>query len=229
MLAIIDKRAPNAVKKNLSLYIDEVFEFESDAITYNSIAGHPDIFMYQDENNIVLAPNTPIQLTSFLTENKVVFSTGKNPVGKSLKECVLYNCISTNHYFFCKKDHADVSIQNLNSTKIQLNIPQAFARCNMFAVENSFVTSDKGIVKVLKNNKLGYLYFDPSEINIIDHKNGFIGGTMGVYNDKVFFMGNILKHADGKVLEKFITNLNMEIICLGNDFLYDGGSIFFVK
>ena len=99
----------------------------------------------------------------------------------------------------------------------------------MFAIENKIITSDKGIVKVLEKSQLEYFYFDPSEITIKDHKNGFIGGTMGAMDNKIFFLGNILKHTDGKALDKYITSLGKEVICLGNDYLYDGGGLFFVS
>ena len=110
-----------------------------------------------------------------------------------------------------------------------VNIPQSYTRCSMFAIENNIITSDKGIVKVLEKNDLEYFYFDPSDITIIDHKNGFIGGTMGATENKVFFLGNILKHKNGKALDKYLTKLDKEVICLGNDYLYDGGSIFFIS
>ncbi len=99
----------------------------------------------------------------------------------------------------------------------------------MFAIENNIITSDKGIVKVLEKSQIDYLYFDPSEITIKDHKNGFIGGTMGATDNKVFFLGNILKHKDGKALDKYIAALGKEVICLGNNYLYDGGGLFFVS
>ena len=229
MYAIIDQRIPLTVKKNLEKYTDNIFEFSSNSITYNSISCHPDIFMYQDSNKLILAPNSPKDLLNFLKKNAVNFSFGINAVGKNLDNSVLYNCLSTPKYFFCKKGKSDVSIQNWCSIKQHVNIPQYYARCSMFAIENNIITSDLGIVKALKNNRINYFYFNPSEITIKDHKNGFIGGTMGATDNKIFFLGNILKHKDGKALDKYIAALGKEVICLGNDYLYDGGGIFFVS
>jgi hypothetical protein len=228
MYAIIDKRAPLVVKKNLEKYTDDLFEFSSDEITFNSISGHPDIFMFQDVPHLVIAPNTPKDLIDFLDKKSVHYIFGNKPVGSSLDESVLYNCLSTVHYFFCKQNKPDIVIQEICSSKQLINIPQSYARCSMFSIENNIITSDKGIVKVLEKNNINYFYFDSSEINIIDHKNGFIGGTMGAIDNKVFFLGNLLKHKDGKALEKFILKQEKEVICLGNDYLYDGGGLFFV-
>ena len=229
MYVIIDKRTPLAVKKNLEKYTSDIFEFSSDEITYNAISGHPDIFMFQDANKLILAPNTPKKLINFLDKKAVNYTFGKNPVGESLDRSVLYNCLSTQKYFFCKKGKPDSSIQKWCSSKQLVNIPQSYARCSMFAIENKIITSDKGIVKVLEKSHLDFFYFDPSEITIKDHKNGFIGGSMGATDNKLFFLGNILKHKDGKALDQYLSALGKQVICLGNDYLYDGGGLFFVS
>lgn len=228
MYAIIDKRAPIEVKKNLEKYTDDIFEFSSEDITYNAISGHPDIFMFQDRNKLIIAPNTPQDLIKFLDSKKVDYSFGVKSIGKSLENSVLYNCLCSDTYFFCKQAKPDLSIQDWCSAKQLLNIPQSYARCSMFIIDNKIISSDKGIVKCMENHKIDHCYFDPSQITIRDHKNGFIGGTMGATNHKVFFLGNLLKHTDGKVLHKYIIDLEKEVISLGNDYLYDGGGIFFV-
>lgn len=229
MYAIIDKRTPKEVKKNLEKHTDDIFEFSSEGITYNSISGHPDIFLFQDVDKLIIAPNTPSDLINFLDTKKINYSFGLKPVGKSLDDSVLYNCLVTNDYFFCKHGKPDILIQENCSKKTPINIPQSFARCSMFNIENNIITSDRGIVKVLEKNNIDYCYINPSQIAIKEYKNGFIGGTMGLSNNKVFFLGNLLKHSDGMALHKFITDLKKEVVCLGSDYLYDGGGIFFVS
>lgn len=230
MYAIIDQRSPEEVKNNLAKYVDDVFEFSSENITNNSIAGHPDIFMFQDSKKLIVAPNSPKTLFDFLDKKKVNYALGLKDVGESLEESSSYNCYSTKDYFFCNKGKPDKSIQNYCANKELIHVPQPYVRCSMFAINSQkMITSDLGIVKVLENNKIDYFYFDPSEINIVDHKYGFFGGTIGKMEDKLFFTGNILKHKDGKELHNFISNNQNEAICLGNDYLYDGGGLFFVE
>lgn len=229
MFAIIDNRTPAEVKKNLKKYTEDIFEFSSDGITYNSISGHPDIFMFQDADKLILAPNTPIDLIRFLDNKKVDYIFGIKPIGKNLSDSVLYNCLMSANYFFCKEGMPDLSIQDWGLDKQLINIPQPYSRCSMFAIKNNIITSDKGIIKVLEMNAIDYCYFDPCQITIRDHKYGFIGGAMGESDNKIFFLGDLLKHSDGKVLHEYISGLGKEVICLGNDFLYDGGGIFFVS
>ena len=228
MYAIIDKRVSSEIKKNIIPYVEGLFEFSSKGITYNSISGHPDIFIFQDKKGLVVAPNSPKELIDFLDSIDAKYSFGNKPVGDSLSDSVLYNCLTTNKYIFCKKDKPDPVIQKRCSEKTIVNLPQAYARCSMLTVNDAVITSDKGIVKELAKNKLDFFYFEPSEIDIEDHKNGFIGGTMGEMDNKVFFLGDILKHKNGNALKKYIFQQGKEVVCLGNDYLYDGGGIFFI-
>ncbi|MGV8946095.1 MAG: DUF6873 family GME fold protein [Lutibacter sp.] len=229
MYAIIDQRSPELVKNNLAKYVDDVFEFSSEKLTYNSISGHPDIFMFQDSKKLIIAPNAPKKLIDFLDKKEVNYTLGIENVGESLEESSRYNCYSTKNYFFCNQGKPDKSIQNYCANKQVIYVPQSYVRCSMFSINcQKFVTSDLGIAKILKNNKLDFFYFDPAAINIVDHKYGFIGGTVGEMEDKLFFLGNILKHKDGSGLKDYMTENQKEVICLGNDELYDGGGLFFV-
>ena len=230
MYAIIDQRSPEVVKNNLARYVDDVFEFSSENITYNSISGHPDIFLFQDSKKLIIAPNSPKNLIDFLNKKKVNYALGIKDVGESLEESSRYNCYSTKEYFFCNQGKPDKSIQNYCANKQLIHVPQSYVRCSMFSMNSQkFITSDLGIAKVLENNKMDYFYFDPTAINIVDHKYGFIGGTVGEMEDKLFFLGNILKHNYGIGLRDYITANQKQVICLGNDYLYDGGGLFFVE
>ena len=178
MLAIIDHRAPKAATGNLRKYVDEVFQFESSGITTNSISGHPDIFIYQDEFNLVVAPNSLLSLLEFLDTHKVKFNFGNKKVGTNFENSVPYNCLSTKHYFFHKAGNTDPAIIKLNHDKEFINLPQAYTRCSLTHLgNNKYVTSDRGIEKKFLEKDLDCFYFPPEQISIMDHKHGFFGGT----------------------------------------------------
>lgn len=230
MYAIIDKRAPQDVKDNLKLYVKDIFEFSSHGITYNSISGHPDVFMFQEGETLIVAPNAPMDLISFLEEHFIKYSVGKEPVGKTLYESSRYNCLATKTHYFLKKGFLDVRILEYCKAKKEVFLPQSYVRCSLFAMnENQLITSDKGILKSLKFTDLECFYFDPKKIQIIDHSYGFLGGTVGKKDEILFFMGDILKHADGASLASYIALHKLKHVCLGSGYLYDGGALFFVS
>ncbi len=229
MLAIVDARAPGEAIQKLRTIADELLLFESDGITYESVSGHPDIFIYQDGSNLVAAPNSPDSLLNFLERNSLSFQFGRSFVGQTLETTAGYNCVVTEDFLIHRSGFTDKLVLDFSKQKKFIDIPQAYTRCSMCHIgNNTFITSDMGIHKVLLKHELESFYFDPSEIRIKIHRNGFLGGTCGVYVNIVYFLGNILLHEDGKVLEKFITDKGLEIICLSNEKLYDGGGIFFI-
>lgn len=230
MLAVIDYRTNEQAVKNLREYTDDIYLFRTDRITYNSISGHPDIFIYQNKKDLIIAPNSPSSLFDFLNKHNIKFMVGEKTAGNTLKESTHYNCMATEKYFFHKKGFTEETILEANMNKKFINLPQAYTRCGLIhLLEDVFVTSDKGVEKELHKNNLKCFYFDPSEIKIFDHKHGFIGGTAGVIENKIFFNGNLDLHKDGEGLRNFINGLGIEIICLGNHKLYDGGGIFFIN
>lgn len=229
MLAIIDGRAPGEVILNLKKHVDAVFQFESTGLTFNSISGHPDIFIYQDKFNLVVAPNAPLSLFEFFHNHKVSYIFGEKKVEGTFENSVLYNCIGTEHYFFHKSGFTDPSILKLNHGKEFFNLPQAYTRCSLTHLgNNNYITSDKGIEKELIKKGLDCFYFPPEQISIMEHPHGFLGGTNGLYNNELFFIGNVDLHKYGFALRNYIENCGIEIVSLCNTLLYDGGGILFV-
>ncbi|MCB9017683.1 MAG: DUF6873 family GME fold protein [Paludibacteraceae bacterium] len=228
-LAIVDGRVEDSLIKALSVYADAVFPFRSDGVTYNSISCHPDIFIYQDERNIILAPNAPDTIKNHLQEKGIPFKEGYSNIGTTQKDSCFYNCVSTSTLLFHKPGYTDPLILEVNKGKKLIALPQSYTRCSMFAIDDShFITSDPGIHNILEKEELPNILFSPNEIRIIEHRYGFLGGTCGMVDNKMLFLGNPLRHKDGKRLISFIEENGKECISLGNNFLYDGGGIFFI-
>ena len=229
MLAIIDSRSSEQAINNLKKYVTDVYMFQSDGITENSISGHPDIFIYQDKDHLIVSPNSPVDLFKFLDINNIAYLKGKKDIGNKLANSVQYNCLSTPQFLFHKSGYTDSAILDINKHKEFVQLPQAYTRCSLVHLcEESYLTSDRGIEKVLLKRGLSCFYFNPEEIIIRDHDNGFIGGAVGIFGNKIFFNGNVELHVDGQRLKEHLLNLNFEIINLSDEHLYDGGCILFV-
>ena len=230
MFAIIDSRSSGQAINNLQEYVTDLYTFQTNGITGNSISGHPDIFICQNKDQLVVAPNAPADLFKFLDNNNIVYRKGEKNVGHDLDNSVQYNCLSTPQFLFHKSGYTDSIVMEINKDKKFISVPQAYTRCGLVHLcEDNFLTSDRGIEKVLLQNSLSCFYFNPDEIIIKDHKNGFIGGTIGILGNRIFFNGNIELHADENRLKEHLLKLNFEIINLSDEYLYDGGCILFVK
>ena len=227
MWAIIDSRAPKEAIDNLKKNFD-VLEFKSKKITYDEVSGHPDIFIFQDEDKLIIAPNSPKELIAFLDKQKTNYTFGKKEVGTELINSTQYNCIVTDNLLLHKKGFTDEVIISNHQNKKIVELPQAYTRCSLTKLNNNnFITSDSGISKALDKEKLNNLLIDSKPIELPGYPYGFFGGTNGIYNNTFYLIGSLKHHHQGDIIKTLINDNNLEIIELHNGPLYDGGGIFF--
>lgn len=230
MLIFIDKRISESAKQKLADYGDLV-EVESNGIVYDSISGHPDIFMCQIENQLIVAPNTPGYLTSILKSNEINFLFGEKYLSNSYPSTSFYNALVSGNFLIHNLKYTDVTIVEKIEKREIINIKQSYTRCNLIEIsENVFITSDKEIFK--KINRLqgcAILYIDPVQISLPGHSYGFFGGCCGVYNNKLFILGSLDYLKEKIALIEFTNQFDVEIIELSDNQLFDGGGIFFIE
>lgn len=221
-IAIIDARSPIQALENLSKQF-EVVPFFSENCTYEAVAGHPDVFISQGDTTVV-APNTPENILKHLPQ----FQFGKTPVGSSLQDSTPYNCVVTETYIIHKQGFTDPKIIELNPYKNYISVPQAYTRCNLIEItKNTFITSDKGIYNTLTQNNLECLFVTPEGIQLPPYKYGFIGGSMGKFENTIFINGSLSSHSEGDKIRTFIEKHSLELVELHDGSLYDGGGILF--
>lgn len=229
MLIVIDKRIPEEAKKRLSGF-GTLVEFSTQGITYSAISGHPDIFLCQTSESLICAPNLPENYTTLFRENGVNSCFGSKPVGSKYPETAFYNCLATEHSLFHKAKHTDKQILEQCEQLTFIDLPQAYTRCSLIALTPKvFITSDKGIEKALKTNQIEVHYFSPKEIILPELPHGFIGGALGLYNGKLFVLGNPDFHSWGSEFKNLIKQEGLELISLYDGPFFDGGGIFFLE
>lgn len=228
-LAIVDYRLPKEAVSRLQEFAN-IHLFNAKGLTFDAVDGHPDIFVFQIDNQLVIARNTPQSCINALNKYAISFQYGQREVGFDVASSTAYNCLVTKDLIFHKKDATDGVISELCGNKQLINLPQPFARCSIFSFgDNHFITSDKGIHKVLEANKLSSCFINPSDILLPPYKNGFIGGCLGVYNKTVFLSGSISYLKDGILLKSFVESNGYQLIELYNGAVLDVGGIFFCK
>ena len=227
MLIIIDARIPQEAKDNLSDY-GEIINFSSKGITYDAISGHPDIFFCKVDNKLIVAPNTPSEYFHLLEKNRVKYIKGNKKVSNKYPETAHYNAVVNDIILIHNLDYSDPELLKACSGKEKIFVNQAYTRCSLIpVVKNSFITSDEGIYKIIKD-KFSTLYVSPEKIILPGFKNGFFGGACGVLDDKLFIIGKLKYHPDGDEIMDFVNSYNLEIVELYDGPLYDGGGILFI-
>ena len=225
-IAIIDARSPQKAIDKLSEQF-RVIPFLTEDITYDAIAGHPDIFFCQGDT-LVVAPNLPNAILKELESNS--YTVGETPVGSDVINSTSYNCVVTKSYIIHKQGHTDKQILRTNERKNYISVNQAYTRCNLIAIsEGAFITSDANIQKNLESNNCECLFVSPRGIELPPYQYGFIGGCMGKHGKTIYINGSLANHSEGKAIENFIHKHRLDIMELHDGNLYDGGGILFIQ
>jgi hypothetical protein len=229
MLILVDHRASGAARDNLRKF-GEVVEFSAKGLVYESISGHPDIFITRFEDFLVTAPNLPDEYKILLKKHNIKSIEGNRPVGNKYPETAGYNAVFTDEYFIHNLNISDEKLMQVAEGKTKIHVSQGYTRCNLLALnDEKMITSDKGIFKTLSKQGIDVLLVRPEGILLPGFKNGFIGGTCGVLGNTVYFTGKLSCLRDSKILERFIKHAGFEIKELHDGSLFDGGGIFYLE
>lgn len=253
MLIIVDKSIPGSCKQRLAEVADEnhgsLIEFQTRSLVYPAISGHPDIFFCKTPQTLIISPDLPHEYRSLLSAWQVPFTQGNFPVSqdesasdilyqfpsltkqkiRKTKFITSYNAAVNEGYLVHRLEFTDpVILENCHYLK-KISVMQGYTRCNLLLVkEDHYVTSDHGIHESLKRSGLNGLYVDPSGILLPGFPNGFIGGTMGCFNETVYILGNLRCFSEGETLRQFFHYQDLRVEELYDGPLYDGGGILFV-
>ena len=148
-LILIDKRIPLPAK-NILKTIGKPSFLHTDLLVYKSISGHPDIFMCQGEEGLVVAPGLPPENLKSLIDAGVRVITGKSDPGKIYPGSARYNAVVTREFIIHNLKITDPAIPETFPGRKLLHVNQGYTRCNLLELDiNHFITSDKAIEKVL--------------------------------------------------------------------------------
>ncbi len=226
MLIIADYRIPKQASQKLQK-LGDVALLQTQNIVYDSICGHPDIFLCKTPEKLIVAPQTPENIIKKLKYHAISFEFGIKSIGNAYPKTVPYNAVVTDKYIIHQTDFTDESILNLPLEKIKIS--QGYTQCNTIVLNNrTFIVSDKGMKKKLKANGLETYYFSPENIQLYQQNHGFLGGCCGIYERTIYFYGKLnIPNADN--LQEIILSKGYQIEYLSDLPLADYGGLFFLS
>lgn len=228
MLIIVDQKIPKKAKTALA-NLGSIVELSTKEITYEAISGHPDIFFSKLGDQLVIAPNLPKKYIKLLDDNKLSYLVGEEAVGEKYPASSKYNVVYNEHYLIHNFRNTDSVITSYAEDLDLIHVDQGYTRCNLLSIGNgSYISSDKGISKVLIRYKLECFTVDPSNIDLDGFKHGFFGGCCGLKDDKLYVLGSLNHLNEADELRFFLKSKRIEVVELYEGPLFDGGSILFL-
>ncbi len=223
-LIVVDKKMPHKAKHRLMQYGD-VLELETAGITYPAISGHPDIYFCPTPAGLVVAPGLPNQYFETFKHKQLTFFEGCSMPGNKYPQTAAYNAVVSGNLLIHNHKVTDTAILNACKDLQHIHVKQAYTRCNLLALKNVFLTSDKGIEKVLTSKGVNCTFLSPEGIKLKGFSHGFLGGACGVYEDNVFVCGSLNYYSQGKAFKQIVDQAGYNVVELYDGPLIDVGSL----
>ena len=216
---IIDSRIRDIEYNYLSKFFNAIRLPLSNDV-YEEISGHSDIFYTKINNQVIVAPNAEVMEQQFILR--------KEKVGKEYPKDVLYNVCQIGDKVIGSK-YTDKSI------KPDIIVKQGYVKCSIAVTSNnSCITSDKGIAKVLKRNNIEVLYVEENDIKLLKNDatastmKGFIGGASLVFDNKFVLFGDSDNLSNKDKIIQHLDKYNLELVDFKGLHIYDyGGGIIY--
>ena len=212
------------LEKNITQFGYEIIESEvlQDLLPFEK--QHADMQCLKIKDTYFVLKNCKFLAAKLRNLNLKVIETATSAYEK-YPENILLNCLYIKNKLFCRVKSTDNTvIEFCNQENIQIiNVNQGYAKCSTAVIDDSFITSDKGIFKALLQNGVEGILITPRGIQLDGVDYGFIGGCCFSDEHNVYFTGDITKHSDFEKIQDFCYKKNRNIICLSNKKLYDIG------
>lgn len=229
MIAIVNSSISDKALITLKKYSDVIL-FSTMGITYDAISNHPDIFICQDNNMFIVAPNTPNEYFKLFDNHNIRFKIGVTKIGNKYPNTSHYNAVFTEKHLIHNHKYSDKEILSQLSSRQIISVNQSYTRCNLLPLnDGSFITSDKGIEKHLKKHNIECLHIAPDEIQLSGFSNGFFGGACGYYKNHIFLNGKLKYLKSGSNIKAFLESKDIDLVELYDGPVTDIGSILFIN
>ena len=232
MSTIFISEEANAILKT---YLQEkghhLVEVRRTPFVYDAIASHPDIYLCKLTENLVIAGEQLPLIEPALTElpgQPFHMQPGTSALGPHYPENIKYNAARIGKYFIHTTAHTDPVLRQAAAAEGLefLHVKQGYTKCSLAVVdEESAITSDVGMAKVLHAKGLNILLISPGHVALPGFPYGFIGGACGRVGQELIFHGDISVHPDFKAMQDFVENRHVTLTYFTECPLTDIGSI----
>ena len=235
MTAIISGEAPLCVREALSAFCD-VTELSEYSEISAPMCAHPDMLMLRLGDNIITTEHlfaTMREVFEKITAcaPKIKLHTINARHEREYPRDAILNGLVFGRRLFIKAHSAPRELIELVASLGYeiVNTKQGYPACTVLKLgDNSAITADRGMYKLLIANGIDTLLIENGCISLPPYEYGFIGGAAGVCGRTVYFMGELEKHPNAEKILKKLQAQGLSHLSLGKGELFDGGGIIFI-
>ena len=232
--AITDCRIPPEMERRLRLLGFDILTLPPSPTLPEAVASHTDMLLLPlgDEYISVadyceVAPHIFTDLCLMLSGRaKLYFTSDK--LGCEYPEDAKLNALRIGDRLFIKSDTASpYVIEKARSMGLKIvPIKQGYPACTTLKLTDSAaITADCGMKRALETEGIRVTLIENGDILLPPYEYGFIGGCAGVFENKIYFLGDPKTHRSYPDILSACEGEGLEVVSLGDGPLVDLGGI----
>lgn len=232
--ALVDERIPREALEALRLEGFTPLLFSKIDSLGEAVSSHPDMLAFVYGKSIITNRECYDKCRKvFLTLSEgagadiTVTEEGFSP---DYPSDAIFNALVIGNKIFIKTDTASPAVLSLAQREelTPVHTRQGYPACTVLAFGSAAITSDKGMARLLRKEGVRVTEICTGGISLPPHEYGFIGGASGVFENKVYFIGDLDSHPDGGIIKEAILAEGYTPVSLSKTELLDLGRIVFV-
>ena len=234
MLAVTDIRIPEKCRAALCAHGFSVISLPPFSALDPRVASHPDMLMLPLGDRLLVHrqyyKEAKTEIDQIVARSSLSLVLTDDEVGTEYPRDVFLNLAVVGTSIIGRKESMSQSAIRYASEKHLriVNVNQGYAKCSTVVLgDKALITADPTIEKAGIALSLDVLRISEGSVSLDGYDHGFIGGASGVYNNTLFFCGNVMTHPDGKAIVDFCHGHRFDCVFLSDEPLVDAGTIFF--
>lgn len=235
MLAIVDCRIPQTARDQLLGLGFTVIPLPPFSRLASPVASHPDMLMLPLGDRLFVYREYYEEATTVV--DRIATESGRRlcvidtPVAPNYPNDVALNLFTVGKYLMGRTDKTPTAVLDYANTLGYevIFVKQGYAKCSTVVLgERAIITADPSIGNAATSLGVDVLSVSAGDVALPGYEYGFLGGSCGVFGNRVLFCGAISSHGDGGTIIEFCARHGFEAVSLCDDPLFDVGSIFFL-
>lgn len=235
MIAIVDQRLPKDAKEQLTALGFSVISLPPFSKLASPVASHPDMLLFPIGDRIYVHREYYDEAATILEriakKTRRVLYPIETDVSTEYPHDVTLNLFLIGKYLAGRTDRTPDAILDYAS-KLGYEpvlVKQGYAKCATVVLgDNAIITADPSIRDTMKPLGIDVLSISVGGVSLPGYDYGFIGGTCGVFGDRVLFCGDLARHPDAETMAAFCESHGFRADSLSHEPLFDVGSLFFL-
>lgn len=227
---IVDNRISYKCERALLKEGFTLIKIPADPTLGEAVASHPDTVAFYFDGELITtadycdkAPYVFSDLRELCPDVRQTFTCDRREA--IYPSDAIMNALVVGDRMFCNTSNISGAILEFAKRRglSVHHVNQGYPACTTLAFGNCAITADQGMAAALIDVGIEVTLINNGGISLPPYEYGFIGGACGVYEDKVYFFGNLDLHPDSEIIKQSLARAGYTPVSLSDEELGDFG------